>query len=39
MLLPDALNRRWSLDFVSDTFTDGRQFRIFALVDDCVRIR
>ena len=29
--LPDAPNQRWSLDFVSDAFTDGRRFRIFAL--------
>jgi len=25
MLVPEAVNRRWSLDFVSDTFTDGRR--------------
>lgn len=23
MLLPDTINRRWSLDFVSDTLSDG----------------
>lgn len=28
MLLPDTINRRWSLDFVSDTLSDGRRFRI-----------
>jgi len=27
MLVPDRANARWSLDFVSDTFTDGRRFR------------
>ena len=33
-LLP---NQRWSLDFVSDQLTDGRRFRILAIVDDCTR--
>jgi transposase InsO family protein len=28
---------RWSLDFVSDQLTDGRRFRILAIVDDCTR--
>jgi putative transposase len=32
--LPDRVNRRWSLDFVSDAFTDGRRFRILTVVDD-----
>ena len=27
-------NQRWSLDFVSDAFTDGRRFRILTVVDD-----
>lgn len=31
--LPDAVNRRRSLDFVSDAFSDGRRFRILAVVD------
>lgn len=35
--LPSAPNERWSLDFVSDSFTDGRRFRILAIVDDCTR--
>lgn len=30
-------NERWSLDFVSDSFTDGRRFRILAIVDDFTR--
>ena len=30
-------NRRWSLDFVSDAFTDGRRSRILAVVDDFTR--
>ena len=32
-----AVNVRWSLDFVSDAFTDGRRFRILAVVDDFTR--
>jgi putative transposase len=35
--LPDAINQRWSLDFVSDAFSDGRRFRIFCVVDDFSR--
>ncbi len=34
---PLAPNQRWSLDFVSDQLTDGRRFRILAVVDDCTR--
>lgn len=37
MLVPLRPNERWSLDFVSDQFTDGRRFRILAIVDDCTR--
>jgi putative transposase len=37
MTLPQAPNQRWSLDFVSDTFTDSRRFRILAVVDDFTR--
>lgn len=37
MVLPNAANRRWSLDFVSDAFTDGRRFRVLAVVDDYTR--
>src|SRR5258708_518419 len=37
MLLPDTINRRWSLDFVSDTLSDGRRFRILCIVDDFSR--
>ena len=37
MVLPEAPNQRWSLDFVSDAFTDGRRFRILAVVDDFSR--
>jgi putative transposase len=34
---PVAANQRWSLDFLSDQLTDGRRFRILAVVDDCTR--
>lgn len=37
MMIPLALNERWSLDFVSDQLTDGRRFRILTIVDDCTR--
>ncbi|NYI26346.1 putative transposase [Sulfitobacter geojensis] len=37
MALPDGPNQRWSLDFVSDALTDGRRFRILAVVDDFSR--
>ena len=32
-----AVNVRWSLDFVSDAFTDERRFRILVVVDDFTR--
>jgi len=34
MEVPNGANQRWSLDFVSDAFTDGRRFRILTVVDD-----
>jgi putative transposase len=34
MIVPDGPNQRWSLDFASDTLTDGRRFRILTVVDD-----
>ena len=37
IILPQGPNQRWSLDFVSDTLTDGRRFRILAVVDDFTR--
>lgn len=37
MVLPQAPNQRWSLDFLSDAMTDGRRFRILAIVDDFTR--
>jgi len=37
MTIPQGPNQRWSLDFLSDAFTDGRRFRILAVVDDFTR--
>lgn len=37
MVVPERPNERWSLDFVSDAFTDGRRFRVLAVVDDYSR--
>ncbi|MFN4282361.1 MAG: IS3 family transposase [Alphaproteobacteria bacterium] len=37
MMLPTGPNQRWSLDFVSDAFHDGRRFRILSVVDDFTR--
>ena len=37
LALPSRANERWSLDFVSDAFTDGRRFRVLAVVDDFSR--
>ena len=37
MALPQGPNQRWSLDFASDALSDGRRFRILAIVDDFTR--
>jgi putative transposase len=37
IVVPDRVNERWSLDFVSDAFTDGRRFRVLAVIDDFSR--
>jgi putative transposase len=37
MTLPQGPNQRWSLDFASDTLTDGRRFRILVVLDDFTR--
>ena len=36
-MLADGPNQRWSLDFVSDTLTCSRRFRILCVVDDYTR--
>lgn len=37
MAIPQGANQRWSLDFLSDQLSDGRRFRILAVVDDFTR--
>ena len=37
LLMPLLPNQRWSLDFVSDQFTDCRRFRVLTVIDDCTR--
>ena len=37
MQMPTGRNQRWSLDFVSDTASDGRRFRVLCVVDDFTR--
>ncbi len=37
MLLPSGVNERWSLDFVSDAFTDDRRISVLVVVDDYSR--
>lgn len=34
---PDGINQVWSLDFMSDAFTDGRRFRVLGVMDQCSR--
>jgi putative transposase len=37
MAIPQELNQRWSLDFVSDALTDSRRFRVLCVIDDFSR--
>ena len=37
MLVPLLPNQRWSLDFVSDQFTDCRRFMVLIVIDDYTR--
>ena len=37
LAVPQGRNQRWSLDFLSDATSDGRRFRILAVVDDFTR--
>ena len=37
MAIPQGINQRWSLDFVSDSLVDGRRFRILCVIDDFSR--
>ena len=34
---PKSLNICWSIDFMSDTLTDGRKLRVLNIIDDCNR--
>lgn len=34
LLVPDALNQSWSMDFMSDSLVDGRRFRLLNIIDD-----
>ena len=37
LTVPQGPNQRWSLDFLHDQLSDGRRFRILAVVDDFTR--
>jgi len=37
MLVPDAPNQRWSMDFVSDQLANARRFRVLNVIDDYSR--
>jgi putative transposase len=37
LALPQGPNQRWSLDFLHDQLSDGRRFRILAILDDFTR--
>ncbi len=34
IVVPQALNQRWSLDFMSDQLANGRRFRLLNVIDD-----
>lgn len=34
LLVPEAPNQVWSIDFMSDSLTDGRRFRLLNIMDD-----
>lgn len=34
LLIPDGMNKSWSMDFMSDSLVDGRRFRLLNVMDD-----
>lgn len=34
MIVPQAINEVWSMDFMHDQLDDGRSFRLFNVIDD-----
>jgi len=34
LLVPGAMNETWSIDFMSDSLTNGRRFRVINIIDD-----
>lgn len=34
LAMPDRVNERWSMDFVSEQLANGRRFRVLNVVDD-----
>lgn len=37
LLVPDAPNHNWSMDFMSDCLVDRRKFRVLNIIDDYIR--
>jgi len=37
MVIPQGPNQRWSLDFMSNSLSDGRRLRILNVIDDFSR--
>jgi len=37
LTIPDKVNQRWSMDFVSDQLSNSRRFRILNVIDNCSR--
>ena len=37
MRVPDTVNERWSMDFVSDQLGNARRFRVLNIFHDCSR--
>ena len=34
LAVPDSINQVWSMDFMHDNLVDGRQYRLFNVLDD-----